>query len=90
MTGATQKSHSCWSAQPPTNNAGPVLRAGLTERFVTGMPMRWINVRPKPIAMGANPCGARLSVAPRMISRKKKVSTTSATKQEGRAYLPGE
>ena len=31
-----------------------------------------------------------MSVAPRMISRKKNVSTTSATKQEGMAYLPGE
>src|SRR4051812_291880 len=27
--GATQNSHSCASAQPPANSAGPVLRAGL-------------------------------------------------------------
>jgi hypothetical protein len=35
--GATQNSHSCSSAQPPTNSAGPVERAGLTDVFVTGM-----------------------------------------------------
>jgi hypothetical protein len=35
--GATQKSHSCPIAQPPTNIAGPVLRAGFTEVLVTGM-----------------------------------------------------
>jgi hypothetical protein len=35
--GATQKSHNCESAQPRTNNAGPMLRAGFTEVFVTGM-----------------------------------------------------
>jgi hypothetical protein len=38
--GATQKSHSCSSAHPPTKSAGPVLRAGLTETLVIGMPMR--------------------------------------------------
>ena len=35
------------TAQPPTKIAGPVLRAGLTDRLVTGMPMRWISVRPE-------------------------------------------
>lgn len=40
--GATQNSHSCASAQPPTNSAGPVLRAGFTDRLVTGIPIRWI------------------------------------------------
>ena len=40
MMGATQKSQSCASAQPPTNTAGPVLRAGFTERLVTGIPIR--------------------------------------------------
>ncbi len=40
IRGASQKSHNCWTAQPPTNKAGPVLRAGLTERLVTGMPIR--------------------------------------------------
>ena len=60
---------------------GPVERAGLTERLVTGMPMRWISVRPRPMAIGAKPAGARLSVAPRMIIRNMNVSTTSATRQ---------
>jgi hypothetical protein len=53
--GATQKSHSCSIAQPPTNTAGPVLRAGLTERLVTGIPIRWMSVRPSPIAIRAKP-----------------------------------
>jgi hypothetical protein len=39
-------------------------------------------VRPRPIAIGAKPAGARPSVTPRMIRRKKKVSTTSATNAE--------
>jgi hypothetical protein len=60
--------------------AGPVLRAGLTEVFVTGMLIRWINVRPSPIAIGAKPLGARSSVAPRMIIRNMNVMTTSATR----------
>ena len=42
--GATQNSHSCSSAQPPTNSAGPVLRAGFTEVLVTGMLTRWMSV----------------------------------------------
>ena len=66
-------------AQPPTNSAGPVLRAGFTEVLVTGMLIRWISVRPRPMAIGAKPAGARLSVAPRMIIRNMKVITTSAT-----------
>ena len=37
IIGATQNSQSCCSAQPPTNTAVAVLRAGLTEVFVTGM-----------------------------------------------------
>jgi hypothetical protein len=41
-----------------------VLRAGLTERLVTGIPIKLTSVSPKPMAMGANPWGARLSVAP--------------------------
>ena len=40
MIGATQNSHNCSSAHPPTNIAGAVLRAGFTERFVTGIPIR--------------------------------------------------
>ena len=53
--GASQNSHNCPRAQPPTKRAGPVLRAGLTDRLVTGMPIRWISVRPRPMAMGAKP-----------------------------------
>ncbi|KAG1434001.1 hypothetical protein G6F57_021804 [Rhizopus arrhizus] len=30
-------SHNCSIAQPPTNSAGPVERAGFTDVFVTGM-----------------------------------------------------
>ena len=37
IIGATQNSHNCAIAQPPTINAGPVLRAGFTEVLVTGM-----------------------------------------------------
>ena len=44
MIGATQKSHSWERAQPPTKIAGPMLRAGLTDVFVTGMLIRWMSV----------------------------------------------
>ena len=37
-------------AHPPTNSAGPVLRAGLTDVLVTGMLIRWMSVRPRPMA----------------------------------------
>lgn len=57
--GAAQKTHNCANAQPPTKIAGPVLRAGFTDRLVTGTPIRWISVRPSPMAMGAKPWGAR-------------------------------
>ena len=43
------------SAQPPTNTAGPRLRAGFTEVLVTGMPTRWISVSTRPMAMPAKP-----------------------------------
>src|SRR5215831_16490319 len=35
IIGATQKSQSCARAQPPTQIAGPVLRAGFTDTPVT-------------------------------------------------------
>jgi len=38
--GTTQNSQSCEIAQPPTNSAGPVLRAGFTDVFVTVMLIR--------------------------------------------------
>ena len=77
--GATQNSHSCAIAQPPTNSATPVLRAGFTDVLVTGMLIRWISVRHRPIAIGAKPAGARGSVAPRITSRNIIVITTSQT-----------
>ena len=77
---AVGTSESCAGAQPPTKHAGPVDRAGLTDRFVTGMPMRWISVSPRPMAIGAKAAGARLWVAPRMMTRNAKVSTTTATR----------
>ena len=80
-TGATQKNQSCAIAQPPTNSAGPVERAGFTDVFVIGMLIRWISVSARPIAIGAKPFGARWSVDPRITTRKNAVSTTSATKQ---------
>jgi hypothetical protein len=40
MSGATQNSQSCDCAQPPAKRAGPVLRAGFTDVFVTGMLIR--------------------------------------------------
>jgi hypothetical protein len=54
------------------------------------MEIRWISVRPSPMAIGAKPAGARFDVAPRMISRKKPVRTSSVTKAETSPYLPGE
>ena len=38
--GASQNNQSCSTAHPPTNSAGPVLRAGFTDRLVTGIPIR--------------------------------------------------
>src|SRR5215469_12815542 len=88
--GANQNNHSCASAQPPTNNAGPVLRAGFTEVLVTGMLIKWISVSTRPIGIGAKPCGTRLSVAPIMSNRKTAVIVISQTRHETRAYPPGE
>lgn len=64
IIGATQNTHSWSTAQVPWNNATAVLRAGFTEVLDTGMLIKWINVNAKPIAIGAKPAGARLSVAP--------------------------
>ena len=52
--------HNCCTAQPPTNSACPVERAGLTEVLVTGIEIRWISVSAKSIAIGAKPAGTRL------------------------------
>ena len=90
MIGATQKSQSCAMAQSPTNTATPVLRAGFTEVCVTGMLIKWMRVRHKPMAIGANPCGARLSVAPRMTRRNIMVMTTSVISAAGKLNPPSE
>src|SRR5947207_11169548 len=55
MIGAAQNSQSSTTQTPPANKAGPVLRAGLTEVFVTGIDTRWMSVSPSPIGMPAKP-----------------------------------
>ncbi len=67
------------SAQSPTNSAGARLRAGFTEVLVTGMLIRWIRASVRPMASGARPAGARLSVTPWMTSRKTNVRSSSIT-----------
>ena len=47
-------------------------------------------VRPKPMAIGAKPLGARLSVAPKIIIKNINVMTISVTSAETRLYPPGE
>ena len=84
------KTQSCSSAQPPANTAGPKLRAGFTEVFVTGMLMRWIRASVRPMASGASPAGARPSVAPWITSTKTKVSTTSMMIAAVSEYPAGE
>ena len=67
MIGASQNIQSCSNAMPPSINAGPVLRAGLTDVLVTGIEIKWINVSPNPMAIGANPAGAFVDVAPKIM-----------------------
>ena len=80
MIGASQNSHSCDSAPLPANSATAVERAGLTEVLVTGMEIRWIKVSASPMASGANPAGARPSVAPMITIRNMAVSVISLIK----------
>ena len=54
-SGASQNSQSWAIYGPPANRAGPVLRAGLTEVLVTGIEIRWMSVRHRPIGMPAKP-----------------------------------
>ena len=61
-----------------------VLLAGLTERFVIGMPTRWISVKPSPIAIGAKPTGALPCVEPMMMNRNIIVRMISAKRHENR------
>ena len=87
--GASQKSQSWPIYAPPANSAGPVLRAGLTDAFVTGIRNRWIRVRHSPIGMPANPTAAPFEVVPMITYRKKKVAMTSLKRHAISPYLPG-
>lgn len=51
--GATMNTHSWESASPPTNKAGAILRAGLTDVPVNGIPNKWIKTNVKPITSPA-------------------------------------
>lgn len=79
IIGATQNNHNWSIAQEPWNSATAVLRAGFTEVFDTGMLIKWIKVKPKPIAIGAKPAAAFLCVEPMMINKKNAVNNISAT-----------
>ena len=56
-----------------------MLRAGFTEVLVTGMLIKWMRVSARPMASGAKPAGAFLSVAPMMTNRNIAVMTNSQT-----------
>ena len=49
-----------------------------------------MSVKPKPIAIGAKPAGARRSVAPKIMIKKKAVRTTSIMKAEPKPNLFGD
>src|ERR1700688_1292034 len=75
--GATQKSHSDDRATLPPKIAVAVERAGLTEALETGMATRWMNVRVRPIAIGAKPAAALGDVTLTITTRNRAVSTVS-------------
>jgi hypothetical protein len=54
------------------------------------MPIRWISVSVRPMAIPANPAGAWSDVAPMITVRKMKVSTISAIRPAAMLYPPGE
>lgn len=58
-----------------------MLLAGLTEVFVTGMLIKWIKVKAKPIAKGAKWLGNCGFVTPAITIKNKKVMVTSHIKQ---------
>src|SRR5436853_4710859 len=89
ISGATQKSQSCPIYSPLANRAGPVLRAGLTEVLLTGIEIKWIKVKVKPIGIPAKPTEAPFEVVPTIMKIKKKVSNASVAKQLSRLYFPG-
>jgi hypothetical protein len=54
-----------WVMAPsPANSAGPIERARFTDVLSTGMLTRWIRVSARPMAIGANPRGARAEASP--------------------------
>ena len=55
------KTHSWRRASPPTNSAGPMLLAGLTDVPSIGIPMRWTSVRARPMTRPATNGVARTS-----------------------------
>ena len=67
MMGANQNSQSCGTARASAKNATPVERAGFTEVLVTGILIKWISVRHRPMAIGANPAGAARRCEPEMM-----------------------
>ena len=78
-SGATQNSQS-WAERPPADEQRrPVLRAGFTDVFVTGMRDQVDQRQRQADGERAHALGARRSVAPRMTIRKTAVSTTSVT-----------
>ncbi|EKD60131.1 MAG: hypothetical protein ACD_54C00924G0001 [uncultured bacterium] len=81
-------SHSCAMAVPPTNRAGPIERAGLTDTPVTSMPTRWIAASVRPIARPAKPEAAPALVAPRITVTNTKVIENSNTNAADAEYSP--
>jgi hypothetical protein len=73
VNGAAMNSQSWLKAHPPTKTAGPILRAGLTDVFVTGIPTRWISTSTIPIGIPTKPTGALISVVPNTVKTRKNV-----------------
>ena len=81
-SGATQNNQTWLIAPFCAKIAAASERAGLTDVLLTGIDTRWINVSPRPMAIGAKPAGARLDVEPKMMMRKNAVITTSMMKTD--------
>src|ERR1051325_5830760 len=75
--GATQNSQSEPQASAPPKITVAVERAGLTEALETGIATRWMTVRNRPIAIGANPAGQFFVVTHMMTIRNRAVITSS-------------
>jgi hypothetical protein len=83
--GAAMKSHKSDIACPPATSAGPKPRAGLTDVLVTGIDIRWMAVKVRPMAMGAKwatptmpACGNEKRAAHRTPATNRNVPTNSA------------